>query len=146
MHRIIMLCLTALIAACNQTPMPPPAPEQLALQTVNNKPLPMLLVDQIFEDPVQPYRYRVEITDGWFKLEGDRYEQSVGFFAKVDGNPNQRWRWNEFGTCTPNGDAFRCESGFIQNYVFSLKRQGNTLITEQEFKDPTLKGTYTFGQ
>jgi hypothetical protein len=143
---ILLFCLTVFFAACNQAPTLP-VPEKLPLQTVNGKPLPMLLMDQVMQDPgVPPYRFRIVITDGWFKLEGNRYEQSVGFFATAEGYTDQRWRWSEFGTCTQNNDTWRCESGYIQNYVFELKRQSNALITEQAFTDPMLKGTYTFGQ
>jgi hypothetical protein len=104
-------------------------------------------VDQVMHDPgVPPYRFRVEVTDGWFKLEGNRYEQSMGFYELAEGYPGRRWRWSESGTCAWNDDTRRCESGFIQNYVFDLKRRGNAFITEQAFKDPILKGTYSFSR
>jgi hypothetical protein len=75
MYRIIILfCLTVVLAACNQAPTPAPqpiatpAPDQIPLQSVNNKALPMLLIDQLIEDPgVPPYRFRLEVTDGWLK-------------------------------------------------------------------------------
>ena len=147
MYQIItLLCLTALFAACNQVPTAP-TPNQHPLQSVNGKPLPMLLVDQVMQEPGVPlYRFRIEVTEGWFKLDGNRYKQSVSFYEMAEGYPSRRWRWSEFGTCAQNGDTWRCESGYIQNYVFALKRQGNTFITEQEFKDPSLKATYTFSQ
>lgn len=137
----ILLCLTALFA-CNQPQLPP---DQYTLLTVNDKPLPMLLIDQVMQDPNSPpYRFRLEVSDGWFKLNGNQYEQSIGFYETAEGYLSRRWRWREFGTCTADGASWRCESGYIQNYVFKLTRQGNALVTEQEFKDPALKGTYSF--
>jgi hypothetical protein len=41
----------------------------------------MLLVDQVMHDPgVLPYHFRVEVTDSWFKLEGNRIRAIRGFW------------------------------------------------------------------
>lgn len=136
--------LIALLTSCGQT-TPTPTPERHTLQAVGGQPLPATVIDKIYEDPgVPPYRFRVIVLEGWFKLEGNQYQQEVVFRDIAEGYPTRRWIWSEFGTCTPSGDKLHCESGFIQNYRFEITPQDNTLNVQQDFTDPALQATYTF--
>ncbi|GEM83188.1 hypothetical protein [Meiothermus hypogaeus] len=139
-----LLCWVLLLSACNQT-----APDQTrhSLQTVNGKTLPALLLDTVLQDPdTPPYRFRVFVTEGWFRLDGNRYEQQVRFYELAEGYPSHRFQWSEYGTCQPSGEGLRCQSAYIQNYTFELTRQGDQLVTRQQFGDPNLVGTYVFSR
>jgi hypothetical protein len=143
---IVFAALLFTFAACSHTPSPPQTPLTNTLLTVNDKALPALLLDTIYTDPgVPPYRFTLSVIKGKFDLEGNRYKQRVEFFSTAEGYPDQRWNWDEFGTCTPTGEKMLCESGYIQNYRFELVRQGNTVVTQQNFTDPALEGKYVFG-
>lgn len=136
--------LVALLVGCGQTP-PTLTPERHTLQAVNGQALPATLIDKIYEDPgVPPYRFRVIVLEGWFKLEGSQYQQEVVFRDIAEGYPTRRWIWSEFGTCVPSGEKLLCESGFYQNYRFELTQQGSKLVTQQNFTDPALEGSYVF--
>ena len=145
---VYTVLLIALLTGCGQTaPAPTPTPDRHTLQTVNAQALPATLIDEIYQDPgVPPYRFKVFVIEGWFKFEGSTYQQQVRFHSTAEGYPDQRWTWDEFGTCTPSGGKLLCESGFIQNYRFELTQQGNALVTRQNFTDPALEATYTFGK
>jgi hypothetical protein len=139
--------LLFVFAACNHTSLPPQEPNNHWLQSVNDKALPALLLDTIYTDPnVPPYRFTISVVKGRFDLEGNRYKQRVEFLSTAEGYSNQRWIWDEFGTCSANGEKLMCESGYIQNYRFELVKQGNTLVTQQNFSDPALEGKYVFGR
>lgn len=139
--------LFALLTGCSQTAAPTPTPERHTLQAVNGQALPATVIDKIYEDPgVPPYRFRVIVLEGWFKLEGNKYQQEVVFRDIAEGYPTRRWIWSEFGTCTPSDGKLRCESGFYQNYRFEITLQGHTLNIQQDFTDPALQATYTFRQ
>ena len=132
------------IVGCSQSNTPQ---ENFNLLTVDDKPLPAVLFDGVLEDPgAPPYRFRIEATEGYFKLEGTRYQQVVEFRSLVDGKGNAKSRWADFGTCSPSGEKFRCESGFFQNYSFDLTQQSNRLLTQQQFNDPLLRGAYVFAK
>ncbi|WP_147075361.1 hypothetical protein [Meiothermus hypogaeus] len=147
--------LFALLTGCGQTAATTPAPDRHTLQTFNDQLLPVTLFDDMVQEPENPpYRFRLEVTDGWFRLERSsqsetaiRYEQAVYFRESVEGNGGRRWRWYDLGTCTPQGSGMRCDSGYAQGYSFELKQQGETLITQQQlFYEPLFKGTYTFSR
>ncbi|MDX2007275.1 MAG: hypothetical protein SFU83_18700 [Meiothermus sp.] len=142
----IPLVLTALLTGCGQGSSSS-SPTPGALQSANGQPLPAKLLDTLINDGAnKPYRFQVFVNSGTFKLEGNKYEQEVYLQDFVDGIPSRRWRWKEFGTCTPSGEKLLCESGYIQNYRLELTQQGNTLVTRQNFTDPALEGSYVFGK
>jgi hypothetical protein len=133
-----------LLAACGQSPSDP---NRHTLQGAGGNPLPAKLLDTVINDGENPpYRFETYATGGWFRLEGNRYEQEVNLQDFVDGKPSRRWRWKEFGTCTPAGQKLLCESAYVQNYRLELTQQGNKLVVEQDFTDPALKGSYVFSK
>lgn len=143
-HYLYILALAvALLTGCGQAP--PPPPDRHILQSVNNLALPATFVDTVLEDPgAPPYRFQVTVLEGWFKLEGNKYQQEIVLREEAEGYPTRRWIWSEFGTCAPSNDKLLCESAYIQNYRFELTQQGNLLNVRQDFTDPALIATFTF--
>lgn len=136
----ILILIAALLIGCGQT-LPVPG----ALQSVNNQPLPAKLLDTVVDDGENPpYRLEVYATGGWFRLEGNRYEQEVALRSYVDGRPAGRSRWWEFGTCAASSDKWLCESDYIQNYRFELTQTATTLTVTQDLNEDGLRASFVF--
>jgi hypothetical protein len=124
--RTILVSATVLLAACSEslTPAPPAFEGTYVAESVNQQPLPALLVE--VPNPGTSQVIKVYLLSDTLTVQADGiYRQRGHLEARMDGQVISRQIWSDHGRYARDGERSNFESEYLENVAFTADRSAD---------------------